>query len=235
MEVTSYRESPAPPGLGFACLWSHEQSGSARAPHVQQVVPDGCIDLIWWKDRAELMVAGPDTGPSPPGRLEPGERLVAVRFRPGTAPPALGVPADAIRDVRVPLRELWGTEADRLAEAMAASSDPHTPLVDAVRARTSAAPDPLVPALVAALESHPVREVAGTLGLSERQLRRRAHAAFGYGPKTLQRVLRFQRALRLARAGEPLADVAYAVGYADQAHMANEVRDLAGTPIRALL
>jgi AraC-like DNA-binding protein len=200
------------------------------------VVPDGCVDLIWWNRGSRLMVAGPDTGPAP-ARLEPGDRLVAVRFRPGTAPPALGVPADALRDERVPLRELWGTEADRLAEAVATSGDPHAPLVEAIgaRIRATGAPDPLVPALVSALESHQVREAAGALGLSERQLRRRAQTAFGYGPKTLQRVLRFQRALRLARAGKPLADVAYAAGYADQAHMANEVRDLAGAPIRTLL
>ncbi|MFC7566230.1 helix-turn-helix domain-containing protein [Actinomadura namibiensis] len=66
-------------------------------------------------------------------------------------------------------------------------------------------------------------------------MRRRAVAAFGYGPKTVQRVLRFQRALRLARAGRPLAEVAQVAGYADQAHMANEVRGLGGVPMRGLL
>jgi AraC-like DNA-binding protein len=99
----------------------------------------------------------------------------------------------------------------------------------------TAPPDPLVTGLVASLERRSVRETADRLGLGERQLRRRATAAFGYGPKTLQRVLRFQRALALARAGRPLADVAYETGYADQAHMAHEVRELAGVPIRALL
>ena len=66
-------------------------------------------------------------------------------------------------------------------------------------------------------------------------MRRRSLAAFGYGPKTLQRVLRFQRALGLARSGMALADVAQAAGYADQPHLANEVRVLAGMPVRALL
>ena len=37
------------------------------------------------------------------------------------------------------------------------------------------------------------------LGVSERQLRRRFADAVGYGPKTLARVLRFQRFLALAR------------------------------------
>jgi AraC-like DNA-binding protein len=48
-------------------------------------------------------------------------------------------------------------------------------------------------------------------------------------------VLRFQRALRLARAGGRLADVAAVVGYADQAHMARDTRRLAGVPLTDLL
>ncbi len=80
-----------------------------------------------------------------------------------------------------------------------------------------------------------VARVADELGLSERQLLRRCLTAFGYGPKTLQQVLRFQRALRLARAGGRLVDVAVLSGYADQAHLARESRRLAGVPITQLL
>jgi len=80
-----------------------------------------------------------------------------------------------------------------------------------------------------------VSAVAADVGVSERHLQRRCRTAFGYGPKTLHQVLRFQRALRLARAGGRLADVAAVVGYADQAHMARETRRLAGVPITELL
>lgn len=78
-------------------------------------------------------------------------------------------------------------------------------------------------------------EVAATVGLSERQLHRRSLAAFGYGPKTLTRVLRLNRALTLARGGVPYAEVALVAGYADQAHLAREVRALAGLPLSRLL
>jgi AraC-like DNA-binding protein len=66
------------------------------------------------------------------------------------------------------------------------------------------------------------------LGLSERSLRRRCHEAFGYGPKRLDRILRFQRFLDLARRapGAELAALALAAGYADQAHLSREVRRL---------
>ncbi|MDL4770942.1 DUF6597 domain-containing transcriptional factor [Actinomadura xylanilytica] len=236
MNPSGYREVPAPQWPGLVCVWTAELRADAAAPFVQRVVPDGCVDLVWWWRDAQVRVAGPDTGPVP-AVIEPGDALVGVRFGPGLAPPALGVPADAVRDGRVPLRELWGAEADRLGAAMAGAADPGAVLARAAAARAAAggAGDPLVPAMVAGLARSPVRAVADDLGLGERQLRRRALAAFGYGPKTLQRVLRFQRALGMARAGRPLADVAYAAGYADQPHLAHEVRALAGEPIRALL
>ncbi|MEV4002816.1 DUF6597 domain-containing transcriptional factor [Actinomadura sp. NPDC049753] len=222
-----YREYRTP---GLACSWTAALPPDAE-PFVQRVLPDGCVDLIW--TGGGILVAGPDTGPMP-AVVRPGEELAAVRFAPGAAPPVLGVPADALRDGRVPLRDLWGGEADRLAEAVAAASDRRAALVEALRARMVPA-DPLVAAMAGRLAEVSVREAADALGLGERQLRRRSLAAFGYGPKTLQRVLRFQRALGLARAGRPLAEVAFTAGYADQAHFAHEVRALAGEPVRTLL
>ncbi|GAA4230762.1 helix-turn-helix transcriptional regulator [Actinomadura meridiana] len=227
MNPTAYREYPAP---GLACSWTAALPPDAE-PFTQRVVPDGCVDLIWSADG--LLVAGPDTGPIP-AVMRPGDAVAAVRFGPGTAPPVLGVPADAIRDGRLPLRELWGGDADRLAATVATAPDPRAALVAAVQARIRPV-DPLVGAVLAGVVERSVRDVADDLGISERHLRRRSLAAFGYGPKTLQRVLRFQRALSLARAGEPLAGAAFAAGYADQAHLAHEVRDLAGEPVRNLL
>ncbi|MEV5769093.1 helix-turn-helix domain-containing protein, partial [Micromonospora sp. NPDC052213] len=64
---------------------------------------------------------------------------------------------------------------------------------------------------------------------------RRSRHLFGYGPKTLARILRMGRALALARAGTPLAEVAARCGYADQAHLTRDVRDLAGVPPTVLL
>ena len=70
-------------------------------------------------------------------------------------------------------------------------------------------------------------------------LRRRFDDAVGYGPKTLQRVLRFQRFLALAATRPPrrsdLAGLAFAAGYADQAHLTRECTRLAGLPPAALL
>jgi len=103
-------------------------------------------------------------------------------------------------------------------------------------------PDRLVRAATTWLAQHPdgqVSTLSQTLGLSDRQLRRRCEATIGYGPKTLHRVLRFQRWLRLTRravgAQASLAALALESGYADQAHLTREVRRLAGVSPTALL
>ncbi len=44
-----------------------------------------------------------------------------------------------------------------------------------------------------------------------------------------------QRALALARSGVPLAETAARTGYADQAHLARDVRELAGRTVTTLL
>ncbi|RFU38975.1 helix-turn-helix domain-containing protein, partial [Actinomadura logoneensis] len=104
------------------------------------------------------------------------------------------------------------------------------------RARAAGPGDPVVaPVVRGLLAGASVPDVADAVGLGERQLRRRALAAFGYGPKVLQRVLRFQRALGAVRAGVPAAEAAVDAGYADQAHMAHEMRKLAGVPLGGLV
>jgi methylphosphotriester-DNA--protein-cysteine methyltransferase len=68
-------------------------------------------------------------------------------------------------------------------------------------------------------------------------LRRRFEQAAGYGPKTLQRVLRFRRLIRqltVAPERPELASLAIRLGYADQSHLTRETTRLAGLPPAAL-
>ena len=88
-------------------------------------------------------------------------------------------------------------------------------------------PDRAVQAAVVRLldPSLRIEQLAGELGISERQLRRRFRAAVGYGPKTLQRVLRLRRVLARAAASDADTDLAAAAferGYADQPHLGRE-------------
>ncbi len=186
-----------------------------------RVLPDACTDIVW-RAATWATVAGPDTGPwfSP---TQSGELIVGVRFLPGAGGAALGIPLDELRDQRIELRELghrWEPADERsAARDLAALS---------ARLVAGGPPDRLIQAAVSRL-LHPgtnVADVAMELGLSERQLRRRFRAGVGYGPRTLQRVLRLRRALR---SSEPdLARLAAEAGFADQPHMTREFRRLVG-------
>jgi AraC-like DNA-binding protein len=237
--TATYTEAPAPPALAdrVACLWTRV---AGDAPHTAAVVPDGCVDLMWITDRgaSQLVVAGPDTR-GHDATLSPGGTIAGVRLAPGAAADVVGLPLHTVRNERPDLADLWGRDAaDALAEVAAAAPHPEHALADAVASRAGQ-PDPAMRHVARRLGTtdapSPVRGLADDMGLSERQLHRRCTAAFGYGPKTLHRVLRFQAALALARQGRDLSAVAYDCGYADQAHLARDVSDLAGVPLTTLL
>jgi AraC-like DNA-binding protein len=232
LTLPTYREHRPPLGMEevIACLWE----STPAQDHLQRVVPDGCVDLIWLADR-ELVIAGADTGPREVP-LPADARSSAVRIRPGSAGAFLGIPASELRDRQVPVSAVWGNQVAWWEERLAAA-DPDTRLAllaSMVTAR-GVAPDPLVYAATRALgrSTGRVAAVAAELGVSERNLHRRVLAAVGYGPKTLARVVRLRRLVALG--DEPLASRAFAAGYASQAHMNDEVRHLTGTtPVRFL-
>jgi AraC-like DNA-binding protein len=151
-----------------------------------------------------------------------------------------GIPASELLDSRVPLEDLLGTRASEVSERLAAARDSEGKylLLEGIVASSIAdsSPDPLVLAATRRLgfPGSRVDELADALGLSERQLRRRFHQAVGYGPKALDRVLRFRRLISQAQAisdGDvDLARLAADLGYADQAHMSRDSVRLTGMP-----
>lgn len=241
--AVAYREWAPPPALApwVRRVWELTVEGDAGPG---RVLPDGCMDLVVMG--GALLVAGPDTGPVPVART-PGETVVGIRFHPGAGPAVLGPAASELRDTRVPLDAVWGREGRELQERVTEAPPPAglAVLQAQLLARLGAAadPDPLVAAAVRLLERRPalpdrVGGLGTALGLGERQLRRRFLAAVGYGPKTLARVLRFQRLLELLDqpgSRPSLAAAAFDAGYADQADMTTECTRLAGLPPTALL
>ncbi|WP_340688305.1 helix-turn-helix domain-containing protein [Amycolatopsis coloradensis] len=216
--ATVYRETTVPGELTgmVRCLW--EDTGTAP----KRIVPDGCVDLV--ESGGEVFVAGPDTAAwtwetSGPAR--------GVRFAPGRAGDVLGLGADELRDQRVSLRDLWGREGELLAERVLSGAASLTAV--AVRRGTGRA-DREISALIARLDGGVPRVSAALerFTTGERQLRRRFTLAVGYGPATYLRVTRFQRAIGLAGTAPDLASLAFSAGYADQAHLSRDCRELSG-------
>jgi AraC-like DNA-binding protein len=221
----SYREHAVPPRWrGLAeCVWT---STAPVVPEVVHVLPDGCMDVIW--SGADLFVAGPDTAPHPFTRTA---AATGLRFHPGVLPALLGVPADVVRDARVPLAELLPGPGRRAAALLADGTDPaRLPEVLTRLDRPGGGPpESGIRAAAARLaRGATAADVADALGWTTRTLHRRSVAAFGYGPSVLRRVLRFRRAQALLRAGVAPAEVAARTGYADQPHLSREVRVFAG-------
>lgn len=218
-----------------ACLWARVMPDDASRDRL--VLPDACSDLIWEQGTGAL-VAGPDTGPVRTVSLA-GVTLVGVRFRPSAGGPALGVPLSEIRDLRVDLADLLPAAVRRLPPTLEPGLAAERLLDVAGLLVSDGMPDLAVTRATALLRDPAARseQVAAEVDLSERQLRRRFHAAVGYGPKTLQRVLRFQRFVRSldASGGQcDLATVAAESGYADQAHLTRECTTLSGLTPGAL-
>ena len=77
-------------------------------------------------------------------------------------------------------------------------------------------------------ESLTLNELAAAAGTSRFQALRRFKARFGLPPHTYLRQLRVTRARDLIQGGSTLADVAVAVGFADQPHMTRAFRSTVG-------
>ena len=239
-----FRERPAPRGLAdaFSAIWVHRLDDRAAPPIV--ITPDATIDLQWIDGR--FRVAGPDKEPqieTPPA----GAVIIGFRFRPGAAAGWLGVPASEILGGRLDLGEMWGTRARGLRDRIKAVPDLTSMLRQleetvGMHGQGRDALDPLMGRAYDVIdhglppETPLVPFLQRQLHMSERTLRRRFEDAFGYGPKTLERILRFHRFRRLQRRqGEAsTALLAVEAGYADQAHLIRESRRLTGVTPSAL-
>src|SRR5262249_1113916 len=96
------------------CGWRGDL-GAMRTP-----LPDECFDLLWVED-GSLWLSRPESSSWGPRGSPPGRSAVGVRCRPGVGPALFGIAASEVRDLRVPVEELWpGRDArvlcDRLAD-----------------------------------------------------------------------------------------------------------------------
>jgi AraC-like DNA-binding protein len=218
-----YREFLPPPQMrsSIACLWVRRGDGRGA-----RILPDACSDIVWREGKGGFL-AGPDTSAWLSSTI-PGELIVGASLLPGAGGAAFGLPLSELRGQRVDIGEFALDLREELSGELRPSDAPSLVLAAAARLTATSPPDRAVQAAVVRLlaPGQRVEDLADDLGFSERQLRRRFLVAVGYGPKTLQRVLRFRRFL--AAASGDLAAAALEAGYSDQPHLTRECRRLTG-------
>jgi AraC-like DNA-binding protein len=196
------------------------------------------LDAPWRIDgtRLDSFLAGLHTRPT----TVAGRQVfscVELRLTPLGARRLLGVPLHELTDRSVPLEELLpGTETLGARLRDAPSWEARFDLAERFLGRRLA--DSAPPSrelewawrqLVRSGGRVRVRSLALELGWSPRRLIDRFRDNVGLPPKAAARVIRFNRAVAVLSSGTPrIAEVAAACGYADQAHLARDVRALGG-------
>ncbi|CCE11441.1 hypothetical protein BRAS3843_680036 [Bradyrhizobium sp. STM 3843] len=164
--------------------------------------------------------------------------LVAVQLKPETAAHLLGDCLQGCADIKISLGDVFppgdvALLAEMLAEAQSSRERVGHVQRFLVAHLCKCGPDRIACQAAARLKRNPslrVGQLARDLDISERQLSRRFHSMFGLTPKGFARAARVEKALA-ARNREPgWADVAYACGFADQAHMIHDVNAIVGVP-----
>lgn len=235
-----------PPDLGAdveAGIVVRRPAGESRFPAMPRAMLTLPLDAGW---PAAVTFHALSTRPSVQRHGAPVAALGLVLL-PAAAARLLGASTGALVDQVLPWAEVAGSaEARRLADELALAAHPAArlqALQHSLRrtlargpARVQAARADALQQLCLAVGAHGAR-AAPLLGLSERQLQRRCMALLALSPKRLQRLVRFQAALRGAvRASRlPGAEAALDAGFFDQSHLAREVRQLAGQPLRQVL
>lgn len=183
-----------------------------RAGELPVALPQPAVDLLVFAD-GSLWLAGPETRARTGSLPEP---MTGIRLRPGTCVSVLGIAADEVPLGGMPFP---GSGLDDAFQALRQSGRSLDRAIGQVLEAMHAAP------------GEPVAQHAATVGLSERQLRRRFLVAVGLSPKAYARVVRLHRAMALARAVDApdWAEIAVRSGFYDQPHMLAEFRRAVGT------
>ena len=229
---------PPPPDLAdvVQCFWVGRWDLPADAPHTTQMLGDPSVHVCFEGSSAALSQRVVGVWTRLWERTLEGVGYVhAVKLRPGAAG-ALFADASALSNQLVPVADALGPVDDpRLLDPDDVVA--FDALAALVRERRRPSPDTdRVVAACARVAADPsllrAEALADTVGVSLRALQRLFRLHVGASPKFVIRRYRLQEvAVRLERGeGTDLAELAYQLGYADQAHLTRDFCAAVGRP-----
>jgi AraC-like DNA-binding protein len=164
--------------------------------------------------------------------------MISVRLRPEAAARLLGERMQCFLDATVSLDALFGAGQVSLLEEMLSEARTSAErfacverfLAANLRARCV---EPVACRAAARLRRNPhlrISHLAARLDVSEGYLSRSFRSMFGMSPKQFARVARIESVWSARAQGATWADIAYATGFTDQAHMINDFTKIVGVP-----
>lgn len=182
------------------------------------MTPDGCWDIAILKRRDGVSVLRTGlTTRSVAVPHEAGDEILVVSFKPSAFMPVM--PGDVMRDRGVML-ETFGSRRFRIGS-------------DVLDIPTFENADVFADRLIREEIVRSNDIVASVIdrrpkAMSERTLQRHFLRTTGLTWKRFTVIERARKAVALLRSGRPAADVAFDLGYADQAHLINSLRQIMG-------
>lgn len=226
-----------------AAYWHFRVSSKAEAPLLHTVPLTGAAMMAVAMSERRIALTGPRVAPLQVP-VHPGEEFWGVHFVPGAAESLLD---RELRDAYVPAESFAAPKwIDATFEGLGRActlSDARKAFDRSLEQLSPGAPnlDPLVMACIGLIiqssGSLSIAQMAATVGLSERQVRRRFRETTGLTPKEFARVRRARAAL-VDAVHAPLprwCEIALERGFADQTHLIAEFRRTLGTTPRAML
>jgi hypothetical protein len=187
--------------------------------------PDGCWDFVILKrdGHATVLRTGLTTK-AVTYEHQPGDEILTVSFKASTFMPLM--PGEHMRNEGVVLPEIG---PDRFWLGTDVLEIPNFGNADVFAQRLLRADIVQSNDVVAAiLDGHPK-------AMSERTLQRHFLKTTGVTYKAFTQIERAQKAMGLLQIGRPAADVAFALGFTDQAHMINSLKAIMGQTPRQIV
>lgn len=223
---------------GISHFYTYYVSGTKE----MRSVPDGCIDLVFEYNGAQM--SGYACGTPIEYRVEQRpefQEVFGVRFMPGVQPALIDVTMRALFDKRVPLKDVVKGDTAWL-EKMALETDFYQRIRVFLEAYTKTEKKREKPygkkELVLSVKQM-IYESDGRIKISEleehtgytvRYINKVFLQEMGFSPKTFCKIIQFQRALEFLNYGAPdkMTDAAAALGYYDQSQFIRDFKKYAG-------
>src|SRR5688572_16464831 len=221
----------------------------------EKILPDGAIELIidldtqpktifeseaseHFRTVRKAWISGERTRYIVIG-AEENQSMVGIRFRPGGAYPFFPFPISELSEFVTELDLIWGSLVDDIRDQLVGIESPDERLLRLEsfllrQARRSLEANRLITYAVYQLQHSPqflaIRDLANTIGITQKHLISQFEKVVGLRPKSFARVCKFQKVVNLIEQQKEIewAAIAADCGYYDQAHFIKEFHAFSG-------